>query len=87
MDRSGVGFSAILGDRPKHLIYTTGIGAISVIFTLLGLVWNWSRSDDHLRAFAIGLVLIGGVFWFYFYWNGFSWTRYIVIGSEHFGRY
>jgi len=46
----------------------------------ISLIWHWPGTLPSFLVLVLGLIIWVGFLWFY--WNGYSWTRYLAIWSS-----
>ena len=75
MDRFHTALLKISEGRPTSLVITSAIWAISILFWWIPpIVRHWAEIPKYLVVFPI---LGTGLLWFY--WQGHSWVRYLVL--------
>jgi hypothetical protein len=77
MNRFRVAASRVCDSKPIHLVVTAIIWAFSIAISVIYLTVHWLTVPHPLIAFALVPLFGAGVLWFY--WKGYSWTRYLML--------
>ena len=69
--------------RPVSLVVTSATMILWTVISGIWLIWRGPGVPHSLVALVLGpLVGVGFVGFLWFYWNGYSWTRYLVLSSS-----
>ena len=70
-------------NKPLSVVITSSIILVSVVIEMAGLIWHWKVAAHPWLALIIGPLFGAGILWFY--WDGYSWSRYFVLLTSFFG--
>jgi len=70
-------------NKPLSLVMTSSLILLSVVMEMAALIWRWKLAAYPLFALSIGPLFGAAILWFY--WNGYSWSRYFVLLMSLFG--